>query len=145
MSLLPGDKIAVPAQWGITHVGIYAGNGLVVHNSKAHGRVVEEPLAAFSEGVDVQILARARPGTGEEVVARARALLGTGYALLRFNCEHLTSLVLTGDAQSPQLQRGLFATFVALLFAAVAWDQRGWDPTVGRHRDGRGRFRSTWL
>lgn len=143
--LLPGDNLAVPGPAGVTHVGIYAGNRMVVHNSKQHGRVVEESLDVFAAGADIKVVARAAEGWGPEVVRRARAYLGQAYNLLFFNCEHLVSLAMEGEAKSPALRAvlGLLALFG--LVGAAAYDQRGWDPAVGRHRDSAGRFRRTWL
>lgn len=145
MNLQPGDKLAVPGPPGVTHVGIYAGRGQVVHNSKRHGHVVEEAIAAFAEGATIRVVARATAGWGPEVVRRARAYLGKNYNLFLFNCEHLTSVAIEGEPKSPQL--GVWAGVLGFLglVGAVAYDQRGWDPAVGRHRDGAGRFRKPLL
>lgn len=140
-----GDKLSVPGRAGTRHVGVYSGNGQVIHNSKAHFRVVEESLAAFAEGARVTIDARARVGTEGLVVARARERIGTAYDLLFWNCEHLVEFARTGTASSPQLQSALGLLALVTLAAGVAYDQRGYDSNVGRHRDSRGRFRSTIL
>lgn len=145
MKLEIGDKLSVPGRAGTRHVGVYAGGGAVIHNSKQHLRVVEEPLAAFASGERVTVEARARRGMGGVVVDRAREHLGTSYDLLRWNCEHLAEYARTGTASSPQLKGALGFLALAALTVGVAYDQRGYDGKVGRHRDGRGRFRATSL
>ena len=145
MQLQIGDKLSVPGRGGTRHVGVFVGNGQVIHNSKVHLRVVEESLVAFAEGAPITIEARARAGTEWLVVARARQHLGSVYDLLFWNCEHLVEYARTGTASSPQLTGALGLLAFLGLVAGVAYDQRGYDANVGRHRDGRGRFRSTIL
>lgn len=140
-----GDKLSVPGRAGTRHVGVYAGADRVIHNSKVHLRVVEESVAAFAEGAAITIEARARTGTEWLVVERARRHLGSAYSLLSWNCEHLVEYARTGSPSSPQLQVALGVLGLLTLAAGVAYDQRGYDGNVGRHRDSHGRFRSTIL
>ncbi len=145
MQFRTGDKLSVPGRAGTRHVGVYSHNGQVIHNSKVHFRVVEESLAEFAEGATVTIEARARAGTEWLVVARAREKLGTAYDLLSWNCEHLVEYARTGTPSSPQLKGAVGLLALAALAVGVAYDQRGYDANVGRHRDSSGRFRSTIL
>lgn len=145
MDFLIGDKLSVPGRAGTRHVGVYSAPDTVIHNSKVHLRVVEEPLWAFAAGGMITIEARATPGTEWLVVARARQHLGTSYNLITWNCEHLVEYARTGVPASGQLTGafGLLALFAGVV--AVAFDQRGYDSNVDRHRDSSGRFRSTIL
>lgn len=143
MQLNAGDKISVPGRAGTSHVGVYTGGGTAVHNSKDHLRVVEEPISAFASGSPITIVARAKPGTESLVVQRARDLIGTSYNLFFWNCEHLAAFAQTGRPASTQLQFGLALAGAVAAVLAVAYDQRGYDVRVDRHRDSRGRFRST--
>jgi hypothetical protein len=156
MDLRLGDKLKVPKDLVIDHVGIYVGavrlaegtiiERAVVHNSKIHGRVVVTALEGFAVNGQVEILQRAMPGTESIVVQRALDLLDRAYDLTDFNCEHAASLAQTGVASSPQLAGWTFATG-ALLFgglvglARTAAVRPRYDGRVGVRRDPRtGRF-----
>lgn len=96
---------------------------MVVHNSKAKGRVVEEPLHLFAEGGVVSVewtpsLAHA----AHAVVARARACLGRRYDVGKFNCEHHTEYAKGNTVESPQLIGWVVFGLVAsvLLIASAA-------------------------
>lgn len=157
MELSLGDKLKVPKDLVIDHVGIFVGavrladgtivERAVVHNSKVHGSVVLDTVEGFAVNGRVEIVQRAIPGTEHDVVQRALALLGRAYDLTDFNCEHAANLAQTGVASSPQLSGWAFAAG-ALLFAGgmiglartVAVQPR-YDDRVGVRRDPRtGRF-----
>lgn len=95
---------------------------MVVHNSKARGRVVEEPLHLFAEGGVVSIEWFPLAHVAHVVVARARACLGRRYNLRQFNCEHHTEYAKGKAVASPQLAGWVVFGLIAgtLLIAAAA-------------------------
>jgi hypothetical protein len=110
----PGDKIAVQRP-GYRHVGIYTGNGRVVHNDKGGG-VVLATLDQFSGGEPVFLLKRVTDNYFQQqaIAARAYSLLGTKFDLLHFNCEHAGNWIQSGRVESEQLQ-GAFLVALAIL------------------------------
>jgi len=94
---------------------------MVIHNSKAKGLVVEEPLQLFAEGRAVSIEWTPAPHLAFSVIQRARDCIGHLYDLRRFNCEHHTEFSKGNATESPQLAIwiafGLLAS--ALLIAAA--------------------------
>ncbi|MHB8742181.1 MAG: hypothetical protein ACYC9L_03570 [Sulfuricaulis sp.] len=95
---------------------------MVVHNSKAKGRVVEEPLHLFAEGGVVSVEWSPFAHAAHAVVARARACLGRLYDVGQFNCEHHTEYAKGNTVESPQLTGWIVFGLVAsaLLIAAAA-------------------------
>ena len=90
MKLSIGDVVKV---WtGVCwHYGIFAGEVYgqerFLHNAKGRG-VERTDRVGFAGAATIQIVERARPGTGHLVVAGAEKHLGREYDLGRFNCEH---------------------------------------------------------
>lgn len=95
---------------------------MVVHNSKARGQVVEEPLHTFAAGGVVSVEWFPLAHVAHVVVARARACLGLRYDIRQFNCEHHTEYAKGNAVESPQLTGWVvFGLMVgALLIAAAA-------------------------
>lgn len=106
--LFPGDAIAVRGVYEhhivITGVRDWSMQD-VVHNDKSGG-VQRGRLKDLLEGQSWRIVRRFEGNNWqrEQVVRYALSLEGTRYDLLNFNCEHFSSLVQTGRAESPQLQ-----------------------------------------
>lgn len=134
----PGDHLVVPLFAGLTHHGIYLGNGRVVHwDSGLPGRVGlfallfgptkarirETSLNRFSSGRRPRIRRYRLCLDGATVVARARARIGEqGYDLFVNNCEQLATWCKKGRHSSRQVhgarRRALLAaglTLVALV------------------------------
>src|SRR5437763_2015594 len=124
IELRPGDKVFVKGDFGVRHYGVYVGcdwqgKEMVVQNLK--GRSVEETsLGAFSAGRPIFIEQRARNWLhAEEIVQRARSLVGTNYDLISFNCEQAANYAVNGRPFSLQLQEavGLLLLVGVVLFA----------------------------
>jgi hypothetical protein len=78
-------------------------SAMVIHNSKSHGRVVEEHIDQFSEGQRPQVVWRPESWQAAFVVSRARTFLGQRYELTKFNCEHLVTAAQGVKPNSEQL------------------------------------------
>lgn len=122
MVIQTGDKIQRPGPLGTWHVGIYLGRDAwgqdwVIHNDKG-GYVKEDLLTTFAAGFQVQFVQRAATTwwEQEQIVARARSLLGKKFDLINFNCEHFANYAQTGKAHSPQLW---FAAGAVALFSLI--------------------------
>src|ERR1700722_4666700 len=145
-----GDKITSDGMLGIRHAGIYIGahgdiEHAVVHNSKRDGRVVVEALAAFGP---YKLAQTAPAGRGAMVREAALKYVGTGYDLLKFNCEHFASFVQEGTPRSPQLEAGGAALgFLALMGLVLGLAPRGsYDASVDRRRLSNGQVaQKSWL
>lgn len=92
-------------------------------------------------GVEFFVEQRAPVGYEDVIVERARALIGTQYDLLLFNCEHFVNVVHDGKKQSPQLQRAtLWGTLIVGGIALLSQSNTGTN-SAGRKYDKRtGRF-----
>jgi len=124
VELRPGDKVFVKGDFGVRHYGVYVGwdwqgKEIVVQNLK--GRSVEETsLQAFSAGQPIFIEQRAGNWRhAEEIVLRARSLIGTNYDLISFNCEQAANYAVHGRPFSLQLQEavGLLLLVGVVVFA----------------------------
>jgi len=125
MIVQTGDKIQRPGPIGTWHVGIYLGRDYlgrdwVIHNDKG-GYVKEDLLLTFSAGFPVTLVQRVASTWREQqqIVARARALLGQKFDLIGFNCEHFANYAQTGKAHSTQLRFAVGTTALLALFAII--------------------------
>lgn len=114
--ILPGATLRV---WlgGYWHYGILVHGGHVIHNSKQHGHVVEEPLGLFSSGREVEFCREISSHDPFMACLRARRLLGLAYSLFTQNCEHFVRVAHDLEPESPQIQKAVLA---ASGFALVA-------------------------
>jgi hypothetical protein len=105
-NLEPGDHLKVFGR-GYTHHGIYAGDGQVIHLSRARGGVRKTSLEDFKSGAyRIWIVPSPVEFSNEEIVQRAERCVGTeGYHLLAGNCEHFCHWCRSGQARSPQVER----------------------------------------
>lgn len=105
----PGATLRVwlGAYW---HYGILVEGSRVVHNSKQHGCVVEEPFYLFSEGNPVEIYREISGHNLQLACLRARQLLGLAYSLFTYNCEHFVRVVHGLAPESPQIQKVVLAS-----------------------------------
>jgi hypothetical protein len=108
--IFPGDVIAIRSEGGYEHHIVYTGvrdrsQQDVIHNDK-NGGVQRGYLANLLQGRQWRITRRFEGNVfqREQAVRDALRLEGTQYDILNFNCEHFSSLIQTGRAQSPQLQ-----------------------------------------
>lgn len=116
-SLEPGEVISVRHPQGYQHLGIYSGQGTVIHASKDVGCVVEHLLHEFSGGRQIS-----RHGSSTRlqpwlVVENARRQIGRRYQLFSYNCEHFVREVSGFAPTSPQLQM----VMLGVLVAASVW------------------------
>ncbi len=118
---------------GFFHHGIYIGRKKVIHfrgKSKTLatvGPVAKDSLAQFLLGgtelsdarhraAKANIVKHQNPGTREEILARAKSLLGSSdYSLITNNCEHLASWCVTGSASSAQVSTMIWTGLVGYL------------------------------
>ncbi len=122
MSLATGDKLQRPGPLGTWHVGIYLGQDYlgrdwVIHNDKG-GYVKEDLLSTFAAGHPISLAQRTARTLWEQqqIIARARSLLGQQFDLINFNCEHFANYAQAGKASSPQLR---FAAGAAAVFSLI--------------------------
>ncbi|MDF2446484.1 MAG: hypothetical protein K0S46_1720 [Moraxellaceae bacterium] len=106
---LPGTTLRV---WlgGYWHYGILVHGGRVIHNSKQHGHVVEEPINLFSEGRPIETCSEISSHNLLLACLRARQLLGVEYSLFTRNCEHFVRVAHGLIPESPQVQKAVLAT-----------------------------------
>lgn len=99
---IPGTKIL-----GITHHGIYCGNGTVIHFDGHAKKICRHSLERFSDPSPVSailVLQQCPPDSADAVVKRAESFLGkSGYSLVAENCEHFASYCITGKWESKQI------------------------------------------
>jgi len=122
IQLFPSDVFAVLGiyQHNIVYTGVRDWTLQdVIHNDK-RGGVQRARLKDLVAGQSCKIVRRFEGNSWqrEQAVRYALSLEGTRYDLLNFNCEHFSSLIQTGRAESPQLQ--------ALAVAVVACVGLGW-------------------
>ena len=105
----PGTVVGRPKGRLIIHVGVATDRAVdgwqtVVAACGRHRAVVEQALPAFASGHPVRD--RGYPGTlpPDEVVWRARRLIGEPYRLFGRNCEHVAALAHGLTPRSPQLR-----------------------------------------
>lgn len=109
MTLLqPGARVTVYVG-GVRHEGIVSdafslGEPYVISNSRRTGLVAEEPLSAFSQGRDLQVLEPLADVPVWWLLLRARSRVGEPWRLLTWNCEHFVRWCYGVRVESPQLQ-----------------------------------------
>lgn len=122
--LKPGDVLR---RWksGVWHLGIYMGEGQVLHNTPGRGpgeRLAS--LGSFAASQEMQV-ARGNPKQRHEVMRRASAILAhpRSYSYVWRNCEHTAYEVMEGLPRSPTVRRTSTAVSVMALaaLAGTAW------------------------
>ncbi|MFI4993070.1 MAG: lecithin retinol acyltransferase family protein [Solirubrobacterales bacterium] len=104
-----GDHIYVD-RGGYEHHGIDLGDGTVIHRHAPNGTKNDSlirltTLDTFTKGGAVEIRAYGIRPDPDEVVARARSMLGQpGYDLVFNNCEHFATWCVTGERSSAQVE-----------------------------------------
>jgi hypothetical protein len=105
----------------MTVVALLGGGDYLVLDAPKNGTACFKRLSELlASGQTIRLGRRGHDGWQEQqaVWQRANEVLGSPNLLLRWNCEHISSYVRTGKAESPQL-RGFFAVVIgtAALFA----------------------------
>ncbi len=125
--LKPGDVLR-RRKTGVWHLGVYMGEGQVLHNSpdflEGERRT---PYKSFSLGRDVYV-AHSNPETRAAVMERASGIVAHphAYSYVWRNCEHTVYEVMEGAARSPtvRLMDQLVGTAVVLSLAGLAFSFR---------------------
>lgn len=104
--LIPGDVLR---RWkdGVWHLGIYWGNGQVLHNIPGpKGGEQLSTFAAFAAGKSVEA-ARPDEETRPVIMRRAHSILANPkpYSYLWRNCEHTVYEIVEGAPRSPTVRR----------------------------------------
>lgn len=123
-NLQTGDRLVVLKAPGINHHGIFVndgmGRGLVAENRPQMGVQYSTSRdflhRAIGARIDIQAFAGSEADRAK-IIPRIDALLGTGYDLLRFNCEHFANEIQQGKATSYQIGGWM----AALTFLGIAW------------------------
>lgn len=109
----PGATIATNAFGPFyTHLGIMSDNGQVIHASKRVGEVVEESLAAFTQGNSWWLSPIKGNKPANEVISWARSRMGQRWDLFSSNCEHFVRMAHGLPKQCKQM----VATVVSVAF-----------------------------
>jgi cell wall-associated NlpC family hydrolase len=98
----PGDVVRVTVKGGILHEGIMTEHGRVISNSRRRGGVFEESTRDFSGGRKIRNIGPLSKMNPENVLARARARIGTPYNASSFNCQHFVRECYGLGRSSPQ-------------------------------------------
>lgn len=107
MAIRPGTILST-SRLGYRHFGISTDRyvnewPIVISNSGSHGKVVEESLEQFKEQGDIKVEGYWGALPPHEVLARARAKLGSHYFLFNWNCEHFVRFAHGLEPKSPQI------------------------------------------
>ncbi len=134
--LKPGDVLR---RWktGVWHLGIYMGEGQVLHNAPGPGAGERlTSLDAFALGQEMQV-ARGNPQQRSDVMQRASAILAKprSYSYVWRNCEHTAYEIMEGRPRSPTVRRtsGVVSLLVLAVTASLAYAfRRGLARTARR-------------
>lgn len=100
-----GTVISVPKP-PFTHFGIlvfnFLGEPFVISNSFRKEKVVIETLEKFCSGYKPKTHNMWGKYTRQQIVERAKSLLGTPYSAAKYNCEHFVRDVHGLSVESPQ-------------------------------------------
>lgn len=96
----------------------YQGKPMLISNTYRNGTVAEEPWDTVVEGRSYKVLPIFSQEPEYQILSRARMAIGNvKYSLSSYNCEHFVSEVITGVAESRQMQK--MAWFVGA--SITAW------------------------
>lgn len=123
-ALQPGTVVST-GRIGFRHFGIVTdryvdGWPTVISNTGMYGKVMEESVAQFKSQWDLKVEGYWGVLPPLEVVARARAQLGSKYSLLKWNCEHFVRYVHGLRAESPQLGVAAVMVIFAVLLIGLS-------------------------
>ena len=104
MTLFPAGTVVGTGIGVYEHVGVMTDSGTIVSASKRRGCVAEESPEDFSDGRP--IYAKGYPGElpADQVVKRAREMIGKRYDVVFNNCEHVVRHAHGVPRRSPHLR-----------------------------------------
>ena len=121
IQLIPGDLLL---RWkeGAWHLGIFMGDGTVLHNSPGIG----ERVTSYAEYADGKQVKARQPGSVKraEIMERAWQIVRNPqqYKHLTRNCEHTAYEAIEGKAKSPTVENLLWALAIGtLIFLGVRY------------------------
>jgi lecithin:retinol acyltransferase len=96
----------------VEHIGVYLGNGQVLHNHPSGG-VIITPYEEFSDGKTVKVTLVPEVSLGL-LEKRIREILRQDekYKLFGNNCEHIANFLIGGRKYSPQIQSAIAGVLV---------------------------------
>lgn len=99
----------------VMHVGIYLGDGLILHNTPKKGEH-QVDFATFAQGKTVHV--KTTGLAPAQVIEKAQQVLANpaSYQLLKHNCEHTANTVLSDTASSDQLNEIWAWTLIGAAF-----------------------------
>jgi hypothetical protein len=92
---------------------------MVISGSKVKWTVVEETMDEFGGGRPVTFRGYPSRLSRQEVVARARSMLGERWDLFVNNCEHVASRAHGIEPRSPQLRGAVTIGVVGVMIASL--------------------------
>lgn len=107
--LQAGDMIAVRFGGVLWHYGVVTSHGTVISNSRLKGGVIEESIAAFSDGRPIRRCGRTDHLDAYAVERRARKAKGARYDLAASNCSHFTRWTYRRRPTAMQVASAAFA------------------------------------
>ena len=125
MTLFPAGTVVGTGIGVYEHVGVMTERETVISASKRRGCVAEESPEAFSGGRP--IYAKGYPGhlPADEVVERARGMVGERYDVVVNNCEHVVRHAHGMPRRSPQFRAfGAFAVAGLAFLGALVGSRR---------------------
>ncbi len=100
-----GDVLKVQYT-GFKHYGIYAGDGIVIHNSKKFKQVEEISIEDFSDNRQ-PLISSIKAENPKLAIQTAKKYVGLPYGLFTENCEHFVRLSCGLVKESTQIQKYL--------------------------------------
>jgi hypothetical protein len=101
-SIEPGDLLSRP-KWPVIHKGVVTPDGKVFHNTPQRGEHIST-IEEFSVGKSVKAIKSPASRRGDILQRLEKAVFNPQrYSYTKYNCDHSSSQILTGNAASPQL------------------------------------------
>ncbi len=91
------------------HVGIFMGDGNVVHNSKKGKRVIKSPTSEFADGKQIEVYDKIKSENMQDVCKKALSSVGTPYNVVSYNCEHFANDMHGKGKKSEQVEQAATA------------------------------------
>jgi hypothetical protein len=116
------DEVSIPYLIFLRHRGLrvrHWDGSTVVYACSPNGGVVRQTLEKFANGHRVTAKAAKTRLTAEQVVARAKSMLGRQYDGIALNCDHFVEYALGNKVESAQLRVAVIAG-MALVLGALA-------------------------
>ncbi len=112
---LPGD-ILYRRKFPAVHLGVYLGNGLVLHNNPKNGEHVST-LSGFADGREIKVN-KIPDQLRSCVLSQANKIISLpkGYNVLFNNCEHTVNKAVFGTKRSDQVK-----VFMSLLLLCLGY------------------------